>query len=119
MLWYGKAISAEWIKKGTEGNPGGKDGLTFKLWAFKVSIERARRSYFQTSNVKRAFFLSKHLTWGTSHTCNLQRQNDFTQNKDSSLMLGAHSQALKKEKRQTTTCLFPLTRHCDALAQNF
>lgn len=51
--------------------------------------------------------------------CYLQLQDDFTQNRDSSLVLGAHSQGLKKEKRQTTVRLFPQTRHCDALADNF
>lgn len=55
MLRYGKAISAEWIKQGTEGKLGGKGGVTFQLWAFKMSTERALM-VFLDSKCQRSIF---------------------------------------------------------------
>lgn len=68
-LWYGKAISAELIKKGTEGQPEGKCGVTFKLWTFKV--RKSLNVLFLDSKCQKSIFPIKTLDMReTSHTCN-------------------------------------------------
>ena len=46
MLWYGKAIRADWIKQGTEGKPEAKRRSDLLAVGFKVSTERALMAFF-------------------------------------------------------------------------